>query len=324
MHSVTRRHVVPVALRSLARASRLAANWQPAVHCGKSPADWLATWQARMCSNTPPSSKESGTVSCRKTQPPPGGDSGEATSAVGTEGQTKASKLIFKTFLLWPHFLDAKRKVDACAVIAGSGLGLALLGVAPYTAPTPFLLAVFLAVVQVRLTHAVQVRQLRAHLRRHVEALRVKPKGESSTELTIVCSGALVRVLHLVDAGRYDDHKPPIKDILKHGASWIAIGRAPEYDDDYNDKERFQALFSSSKIVQEEELIIGCSDDESIKEAKKGIQRLDRLTREDIEAVKQGERGHTVLLVIESCCSSRVIAKTIRTFQPPVVILKAP
>jgi len=155
-----------------------------------------------------------------------------ASSVRRFSSEAEYNPVIWQSSTINPDFNETERILNVGAFATGSGLGFALLGVAPFTAPNPFMIGLLLAIVQVRLAHAFMVRQMRSQVRRHVETIEVVKgplvgeNGEKvdSAVVKITCGGGLIRTLHL--GPETSDKRPPLKDVLGNGKLWLYLDKS--------------------------------------------------------------------------------------------------
>lgn len=198
------------------------------------------------------------------------------TPKVDTEGPV----VLWKAPPLKNEFGMTEHLLRVSAVASGSGLGMALLGIAPFTAPNPFMVGLLLAVMQVRLTHIWGTRTLRAQTRRHVTEL-VQTIESDDVLVTIQCDGGVIRKLRLRSPAG-SEKKPSFADIMKQGRTYIF------FDMDLGKAEQpaFDELLSSKHVLVSEELLVTPFEEESKEEAEKMVQRLVALTHEDLKQIQ--------------------------------------
>eukprot|EP00928_Gymnodinium_smaydae_P021089 TRINITY_DN18200_c0_g1_i1.p1 TRINITY_DN18200_c0_g1~~TRINITY_DN18200_c0_g1_i1.p1 ORF type:complete len:374 (+),score=94.78 TRINITY_DN18200_c0_g1_i1:77-1198(+) len=213
-------------------------------------------------------------------------------SEASSGGEQRPPRVLWKAKPLDAAFGEAENVVNRSAFVSAGGLGLALLGIAPYTAPTPFLFALVLSTLQVRIAHAWQIRQLRAHLRRHVLELteEFQPGEDEATTVLVRCSGGLSRTLTLGGPAVEGKSRPPLADVLRLGDPFLHLDRG---SGSAEDEEALAALWQSSRTIADEELDIKNFEDESDKEANRVVQGLSVLTVQDLEKLeKAGAEKH--------------------------------
>jgi hypothetical protein len=181
------------------------------------------------------------------------------------------------------QFAAAEQSITLCAGLSAGGLGLALLGLAPFAASNPFMIALLLVSLQVRIAHAWQIRQLRAHSRRHV----TKIVG-TEEKLIIEFDGGLERSLEFEDPSQSGETRPPLAAVIRYGHPFVYIDR--DIGEAVNGDEALEAALSSEKVIKTEILDITTFEDEPQVEAQKIIQKLSVLTIGDLDllAARQG------------------------------------
>eukprot|EP00927_Polykrikos_kofoidii_P084271 TRINITY_DN8832_c0_g1_i2.p1 TRINITY_DN8832_c0_g1~~TRINITY_DN8832_c0_g1_i2.p1 ORF type:complete len:383 (-),score=68.49 TRINITY_DN8832_c0_g1_i2:120-1268(-) len=181
------------------------------------------------------------------------------------------------------QFAAAEQSITLCAGLSAGGLGLALLGLAPFAASNPFMIALLLASLQVRLAHAWQIRQLRAHFRRHVTEI-----VETDGKLTVEFDGGLERSLEFEDPSQSGETRPPLAAVIRYGHPFVYIDR--DIGEAVNGDEALEAALSSEKVIKTEILDITTFEDEPLLEAQKIVQKLSVLTIRDLDllAARQG------------------------------------
>jgi hypothetical protein len=195
------------------------------------------------------------------------------------------SRQLWQAKALDQQFARAEKTVGQSAFVVGGGLGLALLGIAPFTAPLPFMTALLLATVQARMAHTWQTRQLRAHLRRHVEELHTEAAGsgeEPPPMLIAKCGGGLTRRIHLTDQGE-SDARPSFADVISAGGNFIYFDKSLGSSES---EDAFNAVLESRHVIGKEELDITTFDEESVDEAQKLVQRLSTLTASELSGLR--------------------------------------
>lgn len=205
------------------------------------------------------------------------------------EGEPDLPRVLWRAPSLEDEVANAEGVLNISACRTGFGLVSSLLGIAPFTPPTPFMAALLLATLQTRLAHILLVKQLRAHARRQVVEV-VQESGSISTDVgddlvvTLRHGGGVVRRLTLVTPGGSDDaEKPDIAEVLKKCKPFAYVeadagGEAP----DEEAAAAFEQLIASGRVISAEEVDITpfskSFDPESAAEAEKLTQRLDKLT----------------------------------------------
>jgi hypothetical protein len=213
---------------------------------------------------------------------------GEASASTG-EGQGEAAEeappeplVLFRAPSLGPDFDDATRLVNYSALGSAFGLGAALLGIAPFTAPNTFVVALMLAVVQVRLAHTWQMRVMRAQVRRHVEEVVQLPEGRIS-----IRSGNLKRTLQL-SAATAAGEKPQLSEVLRHGHPFVFIDRKLGK---VQAQEALDAIFESDRAITSEDLDITVFEEETKDEADKVVQPLSKISSKELETISKKAVG---------------------------------
>mmetsp|Transcript_11309 Transcript_11309/g.20070 ORF Transcript_11309/g.20070 Transcript_11309/m.20070 type:complete len:290 (+) Transcript_11309:56-925(+) len=178
---------------------------------------------------------------------------------------------------------DAESTLSVSAMCSAGGLGAALLGVAPFTPPNPFMIGLLISVVQVQLAHAWMLRQLFVQQRRHVlEVIEEIKDGE--TVVTVKCDGGVTRHLKL-DADAASGSKPSLEDIATKGSSFIFLDRkAGEVH------EALDTLLQSDRGVASEEVQVTSISGESEDESRTLVQKFTDLTREHLKKI-DGKEG---------------------------------
>lgn len=190
--------------------------------------------------------------------------------------------VLFRARRLQKEFEATEYVLAASAVATGSGFGMALLGIAPFTPPNPFMVGLLLAIVQARLAHIWTTRQLRAQVRRHVTELgQVEDSGVLVVSLH--CDGGLKRKLRL-SLPRAGESKPSFAEVMKQGRSFVFLDR--KLGEVVAGEEALDALLNSERVIASEELSVTPFQEESQLEAEKVAQRLANLTQEHLKAMK--------------------------------------
>lgn len=179
---------------------------------------------------------------------------------------------------------------------------MALLGIAPFTPPNPFMIAVLLAVMQVRVAHVWLTRMLRAQVRRHVTELEAEvveseavPDSQQPvllTKLRICCDGGLVRNLHL-GKPKENETRATVKDIFEKGQSFVFLDQKLG---SVTDKQVLELILNSSLVVSHEELKVIAVDDESQEDTEKLVQKFTDLTTAYLKGTSQSENSVFVQL----------------------------
>lgn len=174
-----------------------------------------------------------------------------------------------------------ERSLGYSAAITGGGLGLGLLGVAPFAPPTPFMVGLLLAVLQVRVAHAWLSRQLRAQARRHVTELALaEPAAEGAAPvLQVRCDGGLSRTLRLAPSPE-GASKPQLAEVLRSGHTFVFLDAARGSSDD---PEALDKVRNSECVITNEDVVVEPFPDESQEEANKMVQPLLSLTHEHLK-----------------------------------------
>jgi len=214
-------------------------------------------------------------------------EEGETASAEASEEEVQLPRVLWKAPALAKEMQATEHMLGVSAMATGSGLGMALLGIAPFTPPNPFMFGLFLAVMQVRLAHIWMTRQMRAQVRRHVtELVQVEGSLDADSKEALVIrmtsDGGLVRTLHLV-APDGEEKKPPFSDVTSQGCTFVFFDRGQGKSDF---KEALDAVLDSERVIQKEELEVTPFEEESQLEADKMVQRLTSLTREHLKGLK--------------------------------------
>lgn len=196
--------------------------------------------------------------------------------------------VLFRGPSLEKDFARTEQLLTNGAICTGSGLGMSLLGIAPFTPPNPFMFGLLLAVLQTRLAHAWMSRQLRAQLRRNVTEITLKAEADDILLVTLTHAGGVVRQVRLREASE-NDSKPSFREVLSDG------GKSFTFIDveagEVLDEEAFENLMNSDRIITGEDITVKSMAEESEEQAKKDIQRLSALTKMHLEKIK-GKEGH--------------------------------
>lgn len=216
--------------------------------------------------------------------------------------------VLFTAPAISKDFAEAERAVDLSAVASGLGLGAALLGIAPFTAPNYFLVAMLLATFQVNLAHTWQTRVLRAQARRHIEEVVQLDEGRFS----IRGGHGLERTLHLSHDAAEDD-RPPLSEVLLHGGLFVFLDRTHGTDEA---PEALEAMLQSSRSISSEDLVIATFEGESQDEADKLVQNLAKISSKELRSIAKQQKGSTgpsapKLALAQAARSAQAVAGTI-------------
>lgn len=205
--------------------------------------------------------------------------SSAADDSAKQEAPAEGPTVLWEAPMLTKPYEQTESLLGVSALASASGLGMALLGVAPFTAPNPFMFALLLAVIQVRLSHIWGSRMLRAQTRRHVT--QVVQTIESDVLLVaITCDGGLVRKLRLV-APAGNEKKPSFAEVIKEGKTYIF------FDKEFGKGEQaLEELLLSDRVIASEEFTVTPLGEEDQGEADKVVQRLSTLSREDLKKIQ--------------------------------------
>lgn len=181
---------------------------------------------------------------------------------------------------------DTESALTSSAICTAGGIGAALLGIAPFTSPNPFMIALLLSVVQVQFAHGWMLRQLWAQRRRHVLEL-VQEEKDGIMIVTLRCDGGLTRELKL-ESGPASGSTPSLADIATQGQSFMFFDRQAG---DVQDAEALDALLQTEQGVVSEELTTEPISGESKEEAGKFVQKFTDLTREHLKSIATKDGG---------------------------------
>ncbi|CAK0804152.1 unnamed protein product [Prorocentrum cordatum] len=110
-------------------------------------------------------------------------------------------RVLWRARGLEKQFGEVQSALDTSAAVSAGGFWMALMGIAPFTPPNMFMVAMVLAIMQVRLAHTWLTRQLHSQARRHVleveQSSPYQSDGVAFTQLKLRCEGGLTRTLHL-------------------------------------------------------------------------------------------------------------------------------
>lgn len=210
----------------------------------------------------------------------------EAAQETAQEAAPEGPVVLWEAKPLEKEFQITESLLNVSALASGSGLGMALLGIAPFTPPNPFMFGLLLAVVQVRLTHIWSTRLLRGHTRRHVTKLEQTITPDSYL-IAITCDGGLTRTLRLKEPASDDKKpKPTFAETIEQGSTYIS------FDKDLGKAQlpAFNELMQSDRVIASEKIEVKPFEDESQEEAEKVVQRLSALSKEDLKKI-QGKDG---------------------------------
>lgn len=195
------------------------------------------------------------------------------------------------------------------AFVSGCGLGMALLGVAPFTPPNPFMLGLVLAVLQVRLGHTWVTRQLYAQMRRNVlEVKQASGTVDGNVTLAVKCDGGLLRTIHLTPASNSTAVKPAFAELIQSGSTFVYLDQS---NGQTEAAEALNALLSSSHTVASEDLSIDPYPEEPKLDAEKIVQSLAKLTVTDLKKLPDKQPSPKASLAIlrrRSQISAAVVA----------------
>mmetsp|Transcript_6365 Transcript_6365/g.19225 ORF Transcript_6365/g.19225 Transcript_6365/m.19225 type:complete len:340 (-) Transcript_6365:249-1268(-) len=249
----------------------VAAQGGPARRPPKSTCTWLA----------PPRPKHCIRSFCQPAQPSQGESPPEPDGA----------RVLWRARALTQELQAAEASLVHSAAMSGCGLGLGLLGVAPFVPPTPFMAGLLLSVLQVRLAHVWLSRQLRAQARRHVTELALAEGHALTSEgsaqplvLVLKCDGGLSRTLRLSPGpAAVDGSKPALAEVLEAGRSFLFLDDALGSSDD---PEALKQISQSQGTIANEDITVEPFTDESQEDANKVVQPLLGLTRAHIQKMK--------------------------------------
>lgn len=220
-----------------------------------------------------------------------GGDSGRpaGTSAESTGGPRE----LWRARPVQKEYREVEEVLGISALATGSGLGLALLGVAPFTPPNPFMAAILLTILQVRVAHAWTLRQLQAQARRHVTKVELMSgdveNSEEALSVRISCDGGLTRTLALT-APSSSSAKPPVCDVMKNGVTFIFLDR--ELGDAKDEALLDAALLQSDRVISSESITVQPFEGEgSEDDALNTVQKLAALRKEDLARLATKEES---------------------------------
>eukprot|EP00930_Biecheleria_cincta_P008773 TRINITY_DN110338_c0_g1_i1.p1 TRINITY_DN110338_c0_g1~~TRINITY_DN110338_c0_g1_i1.p1 ORF type:complete len:298 (-),score=49.98 TRINITY_DN110338_c0_g1_i1:129-1022(-) len=181
---------------------------------------------------------------------------------------------------------DTEGALSTSAICTAGGIGAALMGIAPFTPPNPFMIALLLSVVQVQFAHGWMLRQLWAQRRRHVLEV-VQEEKDGITFVTIRCDGGLTRELKL-ESGPASGSTPSFADIATQGQSFMFLDRNLG---EVQDAEALDALLQTEQGLASEELTTEPVSGESKEEAGKFVQKFTDLTREHLKSIAGKDGG---------------------------------
>lgn len=235
-------------------------------------------------------------------------------AAAGTGEEEPRPRVLWKAPGISPTFAESEHALTVSTGATAGGLGLALLGIAPFTPPNPFMAALVIAVLQVRLGHEWVWRQMKANLRRHVTLLTLEEgatdDSASTLVLTIEYSGGLSRKLHLSPATD-DEGKPTFKDVVQKGHAFLAFDQAIGSSDL---QEELDAVLSSGHVIASESFSVEPIEEESQEEADRDIQRLSTLTKAELEKAGGKEGILSPAKSLDAVArSSRILASVMLT-----------
>lgn len=225
------------------------------------------------------------------------------------EAASDAPRVLWEASRLTKEFEQAEHTVNMAAVASGGGIGAALLGIAPFTAPNPFMVALLIASFQVHLAHRWQMRQLNAQIRRHV--LKVT-EDEEGTLLILKFDGNLTRSLRLTSGTvrSDDDKRPTLAEVFEQSKNIIyfdnGLGKSEA-------QELLDAVIQSNRGIVKEELTIKPMHDEAEDELTKVVQRLDGLMKKDLEQLAKSEASPPKTELAKVVWSAQVVAGIILT-----------
>jgi len=204
-------------------------------------------------------------------------------------------RVLFRAPSMKSNRINAEDALARSAAVQSCGLGLAFLGIAPFTPPSPFMVGLLLAAFQVQTVYTWQLRQVRINARRHIVEISDVSAEEGKDALSvvkIVCDG-VTRRLHVssqdsVEAARKSSRakvgdiiKSPQKlgDIIKSG-HFVSLDHK---GGEKRDAEALETLLSSDVVITKENVEFEYFPSEVKLEADKMTTRLGDLKLSEIK-----------------------------------------
>eukprot|EP00747_Dinoflagellata_sp_TGD_P167330 gnl/TRDRNA2_/TRDRNA2_191510_c0_seq1.p1 gnl/TRDRNA2_/TRDRNA2_191510_c0~~gnl/TRDRNA2_/TRDRNA2_191510_c0_seq1.p1 ORF type:complete len:350 (-),score=78.02 gnl/TRDRNA2_/TRDRNA2_191510_c0_seq1:190-1239(-) len=235
----------------------------------------------------------------------PASDDGAQAAEAGSSNPYP--QVLWKARTVDKEFKEAEDAIQISVAVTAGGMGAALLGIAPFTAPNPFMIGLLLAAVQVRLALTWQTRQLRAQARRHITSV-TQTEG---TRVVIECDGGVERSLRLATAS-VDASKPSLGDLFKDGGNFLYLDNELR---EGGEETGLEELLHSDLIIAAEELTVKAMEEEPQQEAEKIVQRLATLNRQELESIakRSGDNISPKASMAQVVRSSQMIAAAVLT-----------